>query len=240
MKCIITGGILLLLSSTTLAQDNSATIFNGAGSFTRAYGLQPDVIDGMHRVSGLKFGTGKRVEGTAFMTEDFQKGYIVFFNDKKVTEVPLKYNDLNEELYFDDNGKELILQTAVKEFGFTINNEKDTRDFVFRTGYPAIDNNTDKSFYQVLAGQAVLLLKRTTKKVQEAKELNGMEFLRIKSSDNYYAYEAKTRRIVKIKNGLENIAEALPDLKQKIEAIAKAQGLKCKSEKEMILLFTQL
>lgn len=239
MKLLLPAGLFFLLAHTALAQD-APTIFNGAGSFTRAFGMQPDLIDGMHRVSGVKFTNGKRVEGSAFCTEDMHKGYIVFFNDKKVTGVPLKYNDLNEELYFDDNGKEMILQTSFKEFGFTVVQENDTREFVFRNGFPPVENNTIQSFYQVLIGKNLLLLKKTVKRVHEAKELNGVDFLRIRGTDFYYAYDVAAKKMYKLKLGLEGLTASMPDHKLQLETLAKSQKLKCRNEKEIVQLFSQL
>lgn len=239
MKHLLPAGLFVLMAHAALGQD-APTVFNGAGSFTRVFGMQPDLIDGVHRVSGVKFTNGKRVEGSAFFTDEMNKGYIVFFNDKKVTEVPLKYNDLNEELYFDDNGKEMILQTSFKEFGFTVVHENDTREFVFRNGFPPLENNTLQSFYQVLTGKNLILLKKTVKKVHEAKELNGMEFLRIRGTDTYYAYDVSAKKMYKLKLGLDGLTESLPNHKLQLETLAKSQKLRCRNEKEIMLLFSQL
>ena len=134
----------------------------------------------------------------------------------------------------------MILQTMFKEFGFTIKSDENTRSFVFRSGFPVISENSDKTFYQVLAGRKYLLLKHSEKTLREAKEPNGMEFLRITTADTYFAFDSAANTIVKIKNSISSITEALPQQKAQIEAICKTEGLKCKSEKDMIALFAKL
>jgi hypothetical protein len=220
--------------------DASATIFNGSGSFTRVMGIQPEIIDGMNRISGLNFATNKKVVGSAFIDEDFHNGYIRFFNDKVIEKIMIKYNNLNNELYFEEDGKELILQTSYKEFGYTVKDEELLRKIIFRNGFPPIENSGAATFYQLLTDQGFLLLKLSTKKVHEMKEPNGMDYLRIMSTESYFVFDSAMNRMVKIKNGVSGIMESMPEQKEKIERICKEQRLKCKSEKEMILLFTQL
>ena len=240
MKAAYSCLIALALGFSINAQDVAGTIFNGAGAFSRVMGVQPDMMDAIHRVSGLKFTTSKRLEGSPFFDEEYWPGYIIFFNDKVLRDIPLKYNDLNNELYFEDQGREMILQTVFKEFGFSVKQDELTKSYFFRSGFPAIATNTDKTFYQVLSENKYVLLKNSEKTVRESKEPNGMEFLRITTADTYFAYDSAAKNIVKIKNSIGSITGALPTEKEQIELICKQEGLKCKSEKELIALFSRL
>jgi hypothetical protein len=240
MKRILLAAVSLLLYMHATSQNATPTLVNGSGSFTRLMGLQPDAIDGIHRVGNSKFTNSKRVEGSAFFHDDYHPGYIVFPNDQVIRAIPLKFNNLNNELYYQDDSKELVLQTPFKEFGFTVKLDEASKAYTFRTGYPAVDDNDNKTIYQVLAGNRVVLLKETSKKVHEAKELNGIDFLRIRATDNYFAFDSTSNAMVKLGNSVKEITDVLPPRKEQVEKICSAQRLRCRSEKEMVLLFSQM
>ncbi|MDX2047441.1 MAG: hypothetical protein SFU87_11690 [Chitinophagaceae bacterium] len=231
--------VLLILSflcaaKFIVAQDNSATIFNGAGDFKRILGLQTDFSDVKDKMGG------KRIEGNPYLHEFFYKGYIRFFNDQVMQGIPMRFNLINQGIHFMDGDRELVLNTPVKEFGYTVTEDGKENQFVFRNGFPPVAGNTEETLYIVLAGDKTVLLKNDVKKMREAVALNGQNYYKITESETYFVYDAKTKQIKKISRDKNSVLEAIPDKKTQIENVCQQYKLKCRSENELKLLFSLL
>jgi hypothetical protein len=109
------------------------------------------------------------IKGTIFYNEELNKGYIKLEGDKTPKNVSLRYNIYSHEINFMQDKTELVLDASipVHEFGYTVINDDVQKNIVFRSGYPAVGNNTIKTFYEVVADKDVALLKYTTKKILE-------------------------------------------------------------------------
>lgn len=218
------------------------TMAQGPGSLN--FSTDMNYLQGLVRdagfYSGLSFSTNKKVVGTPFLVEDYYTGYIRFFNDTVISKLPLKYNQLYNELYYQDTRGELVLTTSFKEFGINVIAGNNPRSYVFKNGYPSVGAADAKTFYQYLSGQQVEFLKRNTKELREAVAMDGTMYYRIIDREEFYVYNTAKRQITQIKKDKESILEALPDFKNKIEAVCAERKIKCKNENEITLLFSQL
>jgi hypothetical protein len=218
------------------------TMAQGPGSLSFSTDL--NYLQGLVRdagfYSGLSFSTNKKVVGTPFLMEEYYTGYIRFFNDTIIRNLSLKYNQLYNELYYQDARGELVLTTAFKEFGINAVTGGSNKAYVFKNGYPALSDTDAKTFYQFLGGQQVAFLKRNTKELREAVAIDGSMYYRIIDREEYYVYNTAKRQLTQIKKDKESIIEALPDFKNKIETVCAERKIKCKNENEITLLFSQL
>jgi len=109
------------------------------------------------------------VEGTELLNENWVKGSAKIQDGTKFNDIMLKYNVLDDVPYFQGKDDAVMLFTKpVHEF--TLN---DGTLKIFRSGFPAVGNFKENSFYQVLAEGKMVLLKKIYKKITESREYNS-------------------------------------------------------------------
>jgi hypothetical protein len=182
------------------------------------------------------------IKGSIFYNDEMNKGYIMLEGDKAPREVSLRYNVYSHEINFMKDKKELVLDpgTPVHEFGYSIANEDAPKNIVFRSGYPAIGNNTSQTFYEVVAGKEIALLKYTVKKILEKKDDRGAAEKIIVDAESWYIYDAATKTIAEIKRNKNAVAQALPQYAMRIREITEAKGLRLKSDADWTILLNEL
>ena len=220
--------------------DTSPTIFNGVGSFSNLSGPLVDVNAVLLNSNGLKFSTNKKVEGTPFISSEWNLGFIQISKGVKIDSIQIRYNALNNELHFRDGEKEYFIEEGYSQFGYAVANKNDQTRIFFRNGFPPNGKNTLKTNYHVLAGTDVLLLKSITKDFHEMRSLDGQTFYRISDEEAYYVYNAADNSLTKIRKGVQQLEADLPMLKDKISSICAKENLKCKTEADLIRLFSSL
>ena len=182
------------------------------------------------------------IKGSIFYHDEMNKGYIMLDGDKVPREVSLRYNVYNHEINFIKDKKELVLDpvTPVHEFGYSTANEDASKNILFRSGYPVIGNNTSQTFYEVVAGKEIALLKYTVKKILEKKDDRGAAEKIIIDAESWYIYDESTKTIAEIKKNKNAVAQALPQYATRIKEITEAKGLRLKSDADWTLLLHEL
>ncbi len=125
------------------------------------------------------------VEGTELLNENWIKGSAKIQDGTKFNDIMLKYNVLEDVPYFQGKDDAVMLFTKpVHEF--TLNGGVPT---IFRSGFPAVGNFRENSYYQVLAEGKIILLKKIYKKITETREYNSATTVK-KIGDNvaYYVF----------------------------------------------------
>jgi hypothetical protein len=121
-------------------------------------------------VGGERFGvqnlTLKEIQGTPYLNDQFAKGTVVTTKGDKYDNVPLRYDQYQDELQFKQNGKTMTFwpKNVVKraEFG--------NRVFTYTT-YQFTDNKTKQGYFEILAdGKVRLLSQHTIKFFEKEKE----------------------------------------------------------------------
>ena len=220
--------------------DTSPTIFNGAGSFSNLSGPLVDVNAVLLNSNGLKFATNKKVEGTPFFSSEWNWGYIQISKGVIIDSIQIRYNALNNELHFKDGEKEYYIDEGFIQFGYNYADKTGQLKKIFRNGFPVSGKNTSKTNYNVLAGSDILLLKSVTKDFHEMKSLDGQTFYRISDEEAYYVFNTLDSSITKIRKGVQQLEADLPKLKDQISNICTKENLKCKTEADLIRLFSSL
>jgi hypothetical protein len=192
--------------------------------------------------AGALWGNYTGVKGNAFYNKEWDNGYILLRDNRIARNVTMAFNIYTNEIYFQHDGKVFVLEPSapVAEFGINGTKEDSIKITLFRSGYPAIDNNTDKTFYEVLVNNRISLLKLYSKKIMEKINTLGVPERVFIDSELWYAYDSSQNKIIPIKKNKNAILEALPQYANKIQSIIQASSLKLKSESELIILFNKL
>ncbi|WP_199120947.1 hypothetical protein [Pedobacter sp. ASV28] len=175
---------------------------------------------------------GRRdVEGSPFLYDDWNKGIIKMDNNAVYKDVELKYNVLDDVLYFlGEKDATMKFLKPVKEFVILINGKPK----VFRNGFNDFGKFNKDSFYEVLADGNVLLLKKNTKRIGEKREYNSAVTVNyvIDKADYFLYLDGKMLEVKKSKDFLDSF----PRKKSEMEKFASQNKINFKNEADLIKL----
>jgi hypothetical protein len=181
----------------------------------------------------------QEVGGSMFMTPDYKMATVLVNDTKVVSSVPVKFNIFNNAIMVRKDGQDMQLK-FFQEVSYELTEGGEAKQYIFRTGYPEIDRNTQETIYQVLsAGPKVHLLKFLSQKVEDVNTLGDYSRREIVTTQEYYVY-VPGGEIKRIKPGKKELVAALPAFSAQIDQIASAKSLKLKSESEITLLVAEL
>lgn len=116
------------------------------------------------------------VAGSPFINPDRMLAMITLSGGKVVGPLPIRLNIENNELYFTDSaGTELIaLPAMVKKVDCINYRSKDSIRYVFKNGYPTIDQQNENYYYWVLTEGKIELVVKAYKYIRiEKNDLSG-------------------------------------------------------------------
>ena len=174
------------------------------------------------------------VKGHPYLFENWTEGTVRLRNGKSYTIVQLKYNLLLDELFFKDIKTEQLLAFVIPVVEFKLN-DKEKGSSLFRNGYKAIDNQTEKSYYHVLFDGGTQLLKRTSKKINEEKPFNSASTIKSFEVLNFY-YISNNTALIKIRKDKKSVLAALANQGDALEKYIQEKTLNIKNEEDLIQL----
>lgn len=159
------------------------------------------------------------VDGTPYLHAAYKYADITLKQGRKFVKVKAKLNLVTQETIFESaNGVEGYMEAGmVKELSYADTTEQGIVLYKFQTGFPAVDKQTDRHFYQLLAEGKCALLKSIVKKVIERKnELSGEVAKEFDTIENLYLYvNGEMRRFKKDKEFvLSAMTDKLPTVNQ--------------------------
>lgn len=180
------------------------------------------------------------VGGSPFLHTDYKAGIVQFNGDRTVSNVPVKFNVFNNVIMVQRDGDEMKLES----FDLVSYDEPATggatKHYIFKQGYPEIDNRPSTAVYQVLSfGPKLHLLKFLSQKVEDAATLGDYSRREIVTTQQLYVY-VPGGEIKKIKTGKGAISDALPSMATKAEEITKNKSLNLKNESDLVFLVDEL
>jgi hypothetical protein len=181
------------------------------------------------------------LEGSRFLKDEWSKGFIVLDDKKIVRDISISFDAFNNKIYCLLNNQTFVLDNSVPVIQFGINDQPDTNiTTIFRSGYPAIDNNTDKTFYEVAAGNKISLLKHHIKSIIERKNsLDGPKKLYV-DSESWYIYKSIEKKIFSFKKNKKSLSDILPQYESVIQSTIQTKNLKLKSDNDWFILFNEM
>lgn len=131
------------------------------------------------------------VAGSPFLDPEWAMANITLSTGKTVGPIPVRLNIADNGLYFrDSSGTELVAVPNVVKKADCINAYwKDSVHFVFKNGYPRIDEQNENFYYQVLSeGKLELLLKAYKYVRVEKNDLSGEVSKEFVEGSKLYVY----------------------------------------------------
>ncbi|SJZ79463.1 hypothetical protein SAMN04488132_104289 [Sediminibacterium ginsengisoli] len=184
--------------------------------------------------------TENKVEGSPYFNESFCPGNVtMLLNGRTYKGLSLKVNlESNELLFQSPQGDPMVVVQPVKSFelqcGEGGNGTANARKFA--SGFPALEWQNEKTFYEVLDSGKVMLLKHYRVSFSDDKAYGSPETIRTyKRKALYYAWSPS--------KGIQPLAKEsalsdfMADKKNQVEAYMSKEKLKGKKEEDLVKLF---
>ena len=236
-KLVVLSVLALFMSSVVTAQSTSES-----GSEQTMGGGQSGTVDELP-LKPFRLPSLSDVGGSPFLTEEFMEAKVEMGQGRIIKDVLLKFNVFNNNMLVLRDGQSLKLDFFEQVSFSLMDNRGIDKQYVFRAGYPAIDNQNENTIYQVLSmGPKVHFLKYISQKVEEVPTLGDYSRREIVTTENYYVYTpgGEISKLKSMKAGKQSLVEALPTLADRIQEIASAKNLRLKSETDISLLIEAL
>jgi len=184
------------------------------------------------------------VQGSPYVFAEFGMGTIIMSNGMEAIDSNLNYSLLDHKLYFVKNKGMYIVNQPFKSFQLS-NIDKDNNLVVknFASGYPAIENNSPTTFYEVMAdGNVFQLLKYAAKHIKET-TVYGSAPIKEYTLDNIYCVYSradKKMNLIGSSLSLKNLKKAVPEKSTQIDQLVDGLKLNLKKEEDLKKLFEKL
>jgi|GEM_PF-488585 hypothetical protein len=178
------------------------------------------------------------IEGSAYFLDSFCYANVTTTQGTAYENIQVKIDlHSNDILIITKEGKEMIPQGGlIKNILLIDSSKKEPETYFFKSGYPAIEQNTELTFYEVLSDGAIQLLKYNKKDISEIKnEMSGDTRKEFVLHENYFVYT--NGEIKKMKREKDFILELMQDKKDKINEYLKINKLNFKNTESITKLF---
>jgi len=172
------------------------------------------------------------IQGTPYLSDQWGTGMVKMADGRTYKDVPLKYNQLEDELYFKDNKDQtLVFADPVNEF--KINYVANNRPYekVFKRGFKNIPNSSQSTFFEVLSDGTAELLKKTTKTLEETREYNAPVTKRFDDNEKYYLIVSGN--VTPFKKDKKFILASLSNKQTEIESYMKSNNIDLKKDADL-------
>ncbi len=113
------------------------------------------------------------IDGNPFLFDEFYRGRIVSAEGLVLDGIMVKYEAYSETIVYLMGGRTFEVSDGAATFVLYPATDGMKDSLFFRGGYPAADNNTSRTFYEVLADGKIALLK-THKKITGLSQQNAL------------------------------------------------------------------
>ncbi|GAB3317419.1 hypothetical protein GCM10027299_08720 [Larkinella ripae] len=172
------------------------------------------------------------VQGSPYLNEAWKQGTVMAANSKAYPNLNVRYDVYAGELEYQQNNQTYRLsRDAMKEFRIMDGNE-----LIFRNGFAAVNNNTPKTFYQVLVDGSTKLLKQHKVNMSENKPFNSATVTKEFQKQEFYFIAKPDGTLQRIQKNKKSVLGALADDKDRLEKLIKEQDLNLSDENSLITL----
>lgn len=174
--------------------------------------------------------------GSPLLSEQWSKG-VIKFADNTTSNQEIKYDQLEDVvLYKNDKEETLVAIDPIKEFSIFLIKDGKAQEKVFRSGFNAVNDNSDKAFYEIIADNNLKFLKRTIKIIVEEKEYNAGSATK-KITDKTYYFVVKSNTPISVSKNEKSILTAIGDRNTELSTYIKTNKLNLKNDGDIIKLF---
>ena len=163
----------------------------------------------------------------------------VKFKTNTVLSLPLIFDVYSNKLYFLQHNQIMEFAEPVTEFSMKLLKKSDTVTVAYRNNYPAVDKNTQETFYEILVDGDYQLLRCKAKTIHLYKDEEVPEEKRDYSKELFYAL-LPGNKMVQLKKDKEFVLKQMPGQAETIKTLAAEHKLKLKNEAQLVELFQLL
>jgi hypothetical protein len=162
------------------------------------------------------------IEGSAYFYPEWKSGEVIFASGKQAKMDFLKYDLVEDRVFFSDESKKAEYNFTEPVRAFNISGA------VFQNNFPAIGNLNKDSYFQVIAKGKSSLLKKQETVIGERTQVGLPPGRYFKKMLKYYVFDGQKMAVVKI--DAKSLAEVLNIKKEQIEQYAKEKDLNLKDD----------
>lgn len=173
-------------------------------------------------------------EGSPYFSADYVKSNVQLLNGKTYYDIPVKLNLLTGEIIFKTaDGQEMMLSNPFQR----IELQHEGKTYIFRSGFPAIDKQTDLSMYQLLDSGTTLLLKHIAVQYQDKQVYSSPNIVRTYSKkENHYAW-THSKGLVRIPKKEEDWIAFFDSHQSEMNNFIRKENIKLRKEEGIIKIF---
>ena len=178
------------------------------------------------------------MKGSPFLSDQWAKGTVKFLNDSVSKPIDLKFDLVGDIVLFKNEKEETLeLVEPIKEFTITYLKDGFSSVKLFRSGFKPINENTVKSYYEVLSDGKIIFVKRIIKTIMEEAGYNSAQISKTFIEKPYY-YIVKDNLPLSVKLNLKDIVALLPDKATELNDYSKKNKLNLKDQIDVAKLIS--
>ena len=181
--------------------------------------------------TGLSGTPYQETAGATYLFNDWYSGSVRMADDKVYDGVQLRYDIVKDEIEYKKDSSLFRIAQGVQEF--TLPSGTDL--YIFRSGFPAVDKYTGKSFYRIMYDGKTKLLKKYQSpiKVEKASATREME-----PDAKLYILKGDKLTLVTLKDK-NSFLKLLSDEKNKMQYVIKEEQLEFDGDDDLAKLLEE-
>ncbi|WP_276483188.1 hypothetical protein [Paraflavitalea pollutisoli] len=176
--------------------------------------------------------------GNPFLFKDWMEGVVYFKSGRVVKQFKLKFDCARNRLMMQFEGNSFAAESQVKEFVIYTASKKNKDSVLFRKGYPAIDKNTEETYYHVLLnGKAELLQLHTKVLIEEKQLVNSANMSHLEDDEAFFV--CLNGVMIPLPRNKEQILEKLPVQSDQLKEYVAQQTLRMDKAEDFVKIMAK-
>jgi len=173
-------------------------------------------------------------EGSPYFSVDYVKSNIQLLSGKTYYDIPIRFNQLTGEVVFKtSDGQEMLMSSPFQRIELLY----EGKPYVFRSGFPAIDKQTDLSVYQLLDSGTAVLLKYTAIQYQDKQTYNSPTIVRTYTKkENHYAW-TPSKGLIRVPKNEGEWSAFFGNHQTEMNSFIRKENIKLRKEEDVVRLF---
>ena len=235
MKKISTILVCLTIAVSAFSQSSSPAFIHAADNA----GYNPFIDE--YDLSGNRIPDKSRIQGSPMLNENWGTGSVILKNGQHFNDLNLQFSLEQNQLFFKKDSVVYLFPSPVLEFLIQFNKDGVDKKVYFKSNYPEIGKHTPDNFYEVINdGPKIQLLRYLKSKVEDQYVYNQSSKREYTVSEEWYIYDIKNNKIVKINNNEKSLLKALPNYDAQITAAIAQHNYDLKFDKDIVSLVAEI
>lgn len=181
--------------------------------------------------------SGYQLEGSPFYKDEYSLARITTRKGNSYQDIPVKLNLMTQEMFFRvSDGREMIPILPVAAIRFDTAAQPGESG-IFLSGFPAIDKQTENSFYQLIDSGRAMLLKFNKVNYRDEKPFNsGVTHRIFETTPVLYAYTADGV-MVQLSKAKAPLAVLFKDRIEPMAIFIRDNDLSLRKEEDLVKIF---